>query len=94
MTPVCYECLPPLAANYAKTERVRYINYQSAAKTIEWLPEWVLEDRVVCKWVFNVVSTRSWEVKGEEGGSGSSGGGERVICPMGDMVSSVDNDVC
>lgn len=79
MTPTCYECLPPLAATYAKTERVRYINYQSAAKTIEWLPEWLLEDRLVCKWLFNVVSTRSWEVE--------DGSGERVIVPMGDMVS-------
>ena len=89
MTPVCYECLPPLAANYAKTERVRYINYQSAAKTIEWLPEWILEDRLICKWVFNVVSTRNWELKdgGQEEGSGGGGGGERVICPLGDMVS-------
>jgi hypothetical protein len=79
MTPTCYECLPPLAATYAKTERIRYINYQSAAKTIDWLPEWVLEDRSVCRWVFNVVSTRSWELE--------DGSGERVIVPMGDMVS-------
>ena len=81
MTPTCYECLPPLAATYAKTERVRYINYQSAAKTIDWLPEWVVEDRLVCKWLFNVASTRSWDL--------GDGSGERVIVPLGDMVSVI-----
>lgn len=79
MTPTCYDCLPPLAATYAKTERVRYINYQSAVKnTVDWLPEWIVEDVLVCKWIFNVVSTRSWDV--------GDGSGERVIVPMGDMV--------
>jgi hypothetical protein len=77
MTPVCYDCLPPLAATYAKTERVRYINYKAAAKTLTWLQ--VNDDLDVCKWVFNVVSTRSWEMP--------DGSGERVIVPMADMVS-------
>ena len=78
MTPVCYECLPPLAGTYAKMERVRYINYRSAAKTIEWLPEWIIEDLDVCKWAFNAVSTRSWGL-----GDGTD---ERVMVPLGDMV--------
>ena len=79
MTPTCYDCLPPLAATYAKIERVRYINYQSAVKTIDWMPEWVVEDRMICKWIFNVVGTRSMDL--------GDGSGERVIVPVADMVS-------
>lgn len=78
MTPTCYDCLPPLAATYAKIERVRYINYQSAVKTIDWLPEWVVEDRMTCKWILNVVGTRSMNL--------NDGSDERVIVPVADMV--------
>eukprot|EP00804_Cyclotella_cryptica_P019543 CCRYP_014310-RA/>CCRYP_014310-RA protein AED:0.09 eAED:0.09 QI:65/1/0.75/1/0.66/0.5/4/763/469 len=79
MTPTCYECLPPLAGTYAKNERVRYINYRTVAQTVGWLDSSVKEDRDVSKWVFNVVSTRSWEVP--------DGSGERVIVPMADMFN-------
>jgi hypothetical protein len=59
---------------------VRYINYRTVAQTVGWLDGAVKEDRDVSKWVFNVVSTRSWEMQ--------DGSGERVIVPMADMVSS------
>lgn len=86
MTPTCYDCLPPLAGTYAKKERVRYINYRTVAQTVGWLDGAVKEDRDVSKWVFNVVSTRSWEVQ--------DGSGERLIVPMADMVSSFFESDC
>ena len=72
----CYECLPPLVANLAMNERIRFINFKEALKQVEFLSASTRSNAELAKWAFNVVYTRS--VGQEEG--------EPRIAPMADMV--------
>ena len=77
MTPSCYDCLPPLAAKFCMEERVKCINCRQALKSVDFVSDEAKKDEDLLKWIFNIVETRSVEV-----------GGERIIIPMADMVSS------
>ena len=83
MTPSCYDCLPPLAAKFCMEERIKFTNYKQALKKVDFVTEDVQNDEELLKWVYNVVETRGLDV-----------GGESIIIPMADMVSSMAGFIC
>ncbi|EED89734.1 predicted protein [Thalassiosira pseudonana CCMP1335] len=87
MTPFCYECLPPLAANLAMAERVQYINFNQALREVDFIEGYISEDNLLTRWAYNVARTRSWEVESDDPSSSVTGGKEMVMLPLGDMFN-------
>ena len=81
----CYECLPPLVYRLARQEKVKFDNYFDALQKVDAIDPQLRQNKEVAKWVFNVVTTRSF---GPEN--------EKYIAPLGDMVralrTSFEND--
>mmetsp|Transcript_7086 Transcript_7086/g.17106 ORF Transcript_7086/g.17106 Transcript_7086/m.17106 type:complete len:463 (-) Transcript_7086:233-1621(-) len=81
MTPYCFECLPPLVANLATKERVRFIHFYNALSQLRFLNADTKKDKELAKWAYNVVYTRSF---GNHNGEGMEDPVKRIV-PMADM---------
>ena len=79
---VCYECLPPLASSLAMEERVKFINFDAALKTVDFISEEVKGNKDLTRWAYNIVQTRSFE----------SDDGDIRLTPMADMVKTHQSD--
>lgn len=79
MTYACFDCLPPYAAWLAVIERKASVNFQKAAKFVQYsgtISEESASNNDLLKWAYNVATTRSIERNGE-----------LFIAPMGDMFN-------
>ena len=74
-TDFCYECLPPYVFALSRTEKVKFDNFCDALQEVDALQMETREDKDLAKWVFNIVTTRSF-----------GDANEKKIIPMGDMV--------
>lgn len=77
MTPFCFDCLPALAGNLAQMERIKYIQFFQALKSVDFLSQDVKTNKRLTKWAFSVVYTRGFETPD----------GDFKIAPMADMFN-------
>lgn len=61
MTPFCFDCLPALAGNLAQMERIKYIQFFQALKSVDFLSDDTKTSKRLTKWAFSVVYTRGFE---------------------------------
>jgi SET domain len=82
MTYACFDCLPPYVAWLSMTERTNCVNFQKAAKLLQYagvLRETTALNTDLLKWAYSVATTRSFDVP--------DSGGEKVIAPMADFFN-------
>jgi hypothetical protein len=77
MTPFCFDCLPPLAGYLAMNERIKFIQFFQALRFVDFVSDWVKNNKDLAKWAFSVVYTR---------GQQTPDGDFRVV-PMADMFN-------
>ena len=77
MTPFCFDCLPPLAGYLAQMERIKYIQFFQALKSVDFLSEETKNNKDVTKWAFAVVYTRGFPTPD----------GDFKIAPLADMFN-------
>lgn len=75
----CSECLPPLVGTLAMIERVKFIQFFRALKTVNCLSSWTKHNRNLAKWAFAVLYTRSFE-------AGEKDPNPKIV-PMADMFN-------
>eukprot|EP00529_Nitzschia_sp_RCC80_P022830 CAMPEP_0113487006 /NCGR_PEP_ID=MMETSP0014_2-20120614/25289_1 /TAXON_ID=2857 /ORGANISM="Nitzschia sp." /LENGTH=478 /DNA_ID=CAMNT_0000380695 /DNA_START=104 /DNA_END=1543 /DNA_ORIENTATION=+ /assembly_acc=CAM_ASM_000159 len=82
MTYACFDCLPPYVAWLSMTERTNCVNFQKAAKLLQYsgvIQESTAINTDLLKWAYSVATTRSFDVP--------NSGGEKVIPPMADYFN-------
>jgi len=77
MTPFCFDCLPPLAGYLAQMERIKYIQFFQALKSVDFLSEQTKSNKDVTKWAFAVAYTRGFPTPD----------GDFKIAPLADMFN-------
>lgn len=77
MTPFCFDCLPRFAGYLAQYERIKYIQYSQALKTVPFLSEETKANKELTKWAFAVVYTRGL----------ATPDGDFCVVPMADMFN-------
>ena len=77
MTPFCFDCLPPLAGYLAMNERIKFIQFYQALKYVDFISDYIKQNKELCKWVFAVVYTRHFQTPD----------GDFKIVPMADMLN-------
>lgn len=77
MTPFCFGVLPPLAGNLAQMERIKYIQFFQALKSVDFLSQETKTNKALTKWAFSVVYTRGFDTPD----------GDFKIAPMADMFN-------
>jgi len=77
MTPFCFDCLPPLAGNLAREERIKFIQFFQALKYVDFLSEEVKSNKDLTKWAFAVLYTRGF----------ATPDGDFRIVPMADYLN-------
>jgi hypothetical protein len=61
MTPFCFECLPPFVGWQAMNERIKFIQFFQALKSIDFLSDYTKNNKDLAKWAFAVVYTRGFD---------------------------------
>jgi hypothetical protein len=77
MTPFCFDCLPPLAANLAMGERIKFIQFFQALRYVDFISPEIKSNKETAKWAFAVVYTRGFPTPD----------GDFKIAPMADMFN-------
>lgn len=76
MTTFCFDCLPPFAGWLARKERVRFIQFFQALKSIDFLSYETTRNKQLAQWAYSVVFTRGM----------ATPDGDFRIAPFADMV--------
>lgn len=84
MTPFCFDCLPPLASSLAMGERIKFIQFFQALRSVDFLSDDVKGSKDLAKWAFAVVYTRGF----------ATPDGDFKIAPMADMFNHAADPEC
>lgn len=54
-----------MVSSLAMAERVKFINFEAALKTVDFISEEVKNNKDLTRWAYNIVYTRSFESDGD-----------------------------